>query len=309
MKALYYDKGLKYIEDYEIPEIGPNESLLKILISAICNTDKEVLKGYRPDFKGVLGHEFVGLVVKSNDEGLVGERVVGEINENCGTCLYCKTGRPSHCENRKVVGMNNHDGSFAQYLKMRTDLLHVVAEEIPTEVAVFTEPLAAALEILDQVHIQPSTNVAVLGDGRLSFMIAQVIALTGADLTVVGRHDEKLKSFKAFAKTRKGTDETFEIVIDATGSPRGLIDAKKLVRKKGTIVIKSTYASNIDINMSEFVVDEITIVGSRCGPFEPALQLLRKNLIKFPKIDLYELEDFDQAFDSREFKAGFKITD
>lgn len=309
MKALYYDKGLKYIEDYEIPEVGPNESLLKILISAICNTDKEVLKGYRPDFKGVLGHEFVGLVVKSNDEGLVGERVVGEINENCGTCLYCKTGRPSHCENRKVVGMNNHDGSFAQYLKMRTDLLHVVAEEIPTEVAVFTEPLAAALEILDQVHIQPSTNVAVLGDGRLSFMIAQVIALTGADLTVVGRYDEKLKSFEAFAKTRKETDETFEIVIDATGSPRGLIDAKKLVRKKGTIVIKSTYAGNIDINMSEFVVDEITIVGSRCGPFEPALQLLRKNLIKFPKIDLYELEDFEQAFDSQEFKAGFKITD
>lgn len=284
MKTLYYDKGLKYIEDYPIPEIGENESLIKILISGICNTDKEVIKGYRPDFKGVLGHEFVGQVVKSSDEGLVGKRVVGEINENCGECIYCKTNRLSHCETRKVIGMTNQDGCFAQYLKMRTDLLHIVPEDIPSEIAVFTEPLAAAIEILDQVHIKPSTNIAILGDGRLSFMIAQVVALTGVELTVIGRHEDKLKEFESFAKTTTKTEETFEIVIDATGSPTGLIDGAKRVRKKGTIVIKSTYAGKIDINMSEFVVNEITLIGSRCGPFKPALKLLKAKLISFPQL-------------------------
>ena len=247
-----------------ITEIGPNESLVKILISSICNTDKEVLKGYRLILRES-GHEFVGEVVQSNDKTLLAS-VVGEINENCGECLYCKTLRPSHCDNRKVVGMNNHDGAFAEYMKMRTDLLHLVPDEVATEVAVFTEPLAAALEILDQVHIQPSTNVAILGDGRLSFMIGQVVSLTGADFTVIGRHEDKLKAFEPFAKTSKKTDQTFEIVIDATGSPTGLEDARKLVRKKGTIVIKSTYAGSIDINMSDFVVNEITLGGSRCGP-------------------------------------------
>ncbi|NLJ89290.1 MAG: alcohol dehydrogenase catalytic domain-containing protein [Clostridiales bacterium] len=308
MKALYYDKGLSYVEDYKLPELGPNESLIKVLISSICNTDKEVLRGYRPDFKGILGHEFVGEVVESNNKNLIGKRVVGEINENCGKCLYCITGRPTHCENRKVVGMNNHDGAFAEYMKMRTDLLHLVPEEVPTELAVFTEPLAAALEILDQVHIKPSTSVAILGDGRLSYMIAQVVSLTGADLTVIGRHEDKLKSFAPFAKTTAKTYETFEVVIDATGSPTGLIDAQKIVRKKGIIVIKSTYAGTIDINMSDFVVNEISLIGSRCGPFEPALQLLRRGLINFPEIDLYDLKDYEKAFNSRAFKAGFRVT-
>lgn len=307
MKALYYDGKLNYVEDYDQPKLGENESLIKVLISGICNTDKEILKGYRPDFKGVLGHEFVGEVLESNDQSLIGKRVVGEINENCGQCLYCSTGRPTHCQNRKVLGMSGNHGSFAEYFKMRTDLLHVVPDELPSEVAVFTEPLAAANEILDQVHVKPSTKVAVLGDGRLSFMISQVVSLTGADLTVIGRHEGKLKNFAPFAKTTKETEETFEIVIDATGSPTGLVDAKKLVRKKGTIVIKSTYAGKIDINMSDFVVDEISIIGSRCGPFQPALKLLKRNLIKLPDIELYELKDYEKAFNSPAFKAGFKF--
>lgn len=308
MKALYYDKGkLNYIEDYDKPKLGQNESLIKVLISSICNTDKEILKGYRPDFKGVLGHEFVGEVLQSNDQSLIGHRVVGEINENCGHCLYCKTGRPTHCENRKVLGISGNNGSFAEYLKMPTDLLHIIPDELPSEVAVFTEPLAAAIEILDQVHFKPSTNVAVLGDGRLSFMISQVVSLTGVDLTVIGRHDEKLKDFAPFAKTTKSTKESFEIVIDATGSPTGLIDAQRLVRKRGTIVIKSTYSGKIDINMSDFVVNEISITGSRCGPFEPALKLLKGELIQLPEIELYELKDYEKAFSSRAFKVGFKI--
>lgn len=307
MKALYYDKALSYTEDYEKPLPGPGESLVKVQISSICNTDKEILKGYRPDFKGILGHEFVGEVLESDNHSLIGKRVVGEINETCGECIYCKTGRGSHCINRKVIGISGKDGCFAEYIAINTELLHVVPEEIPSEIAVFTEPLAASLEILEQAHILPSTNVAVIGDGRLAYMIAQAVALTGADLTVIGRHEEKLATFAPFANVLTATDQTFEVVIDATGSPTGLLTAQKLVRKKGLIVIKSTYAGLLEIDMSYFVVNEITIKGSRCGPFKPALQLLKRGLIHFPAIDLYELKDYEKAFQSRAFKSGFII--
>jgi len=307
MKALYYDKSLQYMEDYPKPKPDPGESLVQIIISAICNTDKEILKGYRPDFRGILGHEFVGRVLESDEPSLIHQRVVGEINENCGHCIYCKTGRPTHCENRKVVGISGKDGSFAQYITMKNVLLHIVPKEVTSEVAIFTEPLAAALEIVEQVHIKPSTSVAIIGDGRLAYMIAQVISLTGADLTIIGRHEEKLNLFKPFAKIRTKTDESYEIVIDASGSPTGILTAQKIVRKKGTIVIKTTYAGKVEINMSDFVVNEITIKGSRCGPFEPALQLLKLGLINFPPIDLYELEHYEKAFKSREFKVGFRF--
>ncbi|WP_313128929.1 MDR/zinc-dependent alcohol dehydrogenase-like family protein [Anaerocolumna sp.] len=307
MKALYYKDKAQYLEDYPIPVPGPNESLVKILISAICNTDKEVLKGYKPDFTGVLGHEFVGEVVESNKKELVGKRVVGELNEGCGECIYCRTGREKHCLSRKVIGMAGKDGCFAEYMTIRSDLLHVVPDEIPTEIAIFTEPLAAALEIMEQAHIQPSKNVVVIGDGRLAFMIAQVVSLSGADLTVIGRHEDKLKQFSSFAKTTTKTDETYEIVIDATGSPAGILSAQKLVRNKGLIVIKSTYAGKVEIDMSSFVVNEITIKGSRCGPFEPAMQLLQRGLVTLPAIELYDLKDYEKALQSKAFKAGFKF--
>ncbi|MDR7856794.1 alcohol dehydrogenase catalytic domain-containing protein [Tissierella sp.] len=307
MKALYYDKSLQYVENYPKPSPKSGESLVEIIVSAICNTDKEILKGYRPDFKGILGHEFVGKVLESDDPSLIGHRVVGEINENCGHCIYCKTGRPTHCENRKVVGISGKDGCFAQYITIRNELLHIVPKEVPSEVAIFTEPLAAALEILEQVHIKPSTSVGIIGDGRLAYMIAQVVSLTGANLTIIGKHEEKLNLFKSFAKVRTNTEESYEIVIDASGSPSGILTAQKIVRKKGTIVIKTTYAGKVEIDMSDFVVNEITIKGSRCGPFEPALQLLKLGLIQFPPIDLYELEDYEKAFESREFKVGFRF--
>lgn len=307
MKALYYDKSLQYMENYPKPSPGTGESLVEIIVSAICNTDKEILKGYRPDFKGILGHEFVGKVLESDDPSLIGERVVGEINENCGHCIYCKTGRPTHCENRKVVGISGKDGCFAQYITIKNQLLHIVPKEVPSEVAIFTEPLAAALEILEQVHIKPSTSVGIIGDGRLAYMIAQVVSLTGANLTIIGKHEEKLNLFNSFAKVTTKAEESYEIVIDASGSPSGLLTAQKIVRKKGTIVIKTTYAGKIQIDMSDFVVNEITIKGSRCGPFEPALQLLKLGLIEFPPIDLYELEDYEKAFESRGFKVGFRF--
>lgn len=307
MKALYYDKTVQYLEDYKKPVPAFEESLVKILISAVCNTDKEIIKGYKPDFHGVLGHEFVGRVVESGNPGLIGKRVVGEINAGCGECIYCRTGRQNHCLNRKVIGITDKDGCFAEYMTIRTELLHVVPDEIPTETAVFTEPLAAALEILEQAHIKPSLNVAVIGDGRLAYMIAQVIALTGADLTVIGRHEEKLDNFRPFAKAVTDTRDTFEVVIDAAGSPSGILSAMGFVRKKGVIVCKSTYAGSVTLDMSYFVVNEITILGSRCGPFEPALQLLKRGLITLPPVELYELKDYDKAFESKAFKAGFQF--
>lgn len=308
MKALYFNKEAMFIENYEKPIPDSKESLVKIVLCAICNTDKEILKGYKPDFSGILGHEFVGIVEDSNNLDLIGKRVVGELNAGCGDCLYCSSGREKHCINRKVIGITKKDGCFAEYMTIDTNLLHVVPDEIPTDIAIFTEPLAAALEIMDSVHIKPSQSVAVIGDGRLAYMIAQVVSLTGADLTVVGRHEDKLENFRTFAKVALDTDETYEVVIDATGSPTGILTASRLVRKKGIIVLKSTYAGEVQIDMSYFVVNEITIMGSRCGPFEPALQLLKRGLVTLPPIQVYDLKDYKNAFDSKEFKAGFRLS-
>ncbi len=308
MKALYYDGAkLNYVEDYKIPEPKENESLIKIKYAGICNTDKEILKGYKPDFKGILGHEFVGVVEKSKDKSLLGKRVVADINRGCGNCIYCNTNREKHCLTREVIGIDNHDGVFAQYLVWDNRLLHIIPDSLDDREALFTEPLAAAVEILDRVHIKPSTKVAVIGDGRLSFMISQVIALTGADLTVIGKHEEKLNPFKSFAKTTTDVNDTYELVVEATGNPTGFDTAKKITRKQGTIVVKSTYASNIEIDLSYFVVNEITIKGSRCGPFEPALSLLEKKYVSFPEIEFFELSEYEKAFKSKAFKIGFKI--
>ena len=234
--------------------------------------------------------------------------MVGELNAACGKCVYCRTGRPTHCSQRRVLGMTDKDGCFAEYMTIDTALLHEVPETLPDEVAVFTEPLAAALEILTQVHVSPDKNAAVLGDGRLALMTAQVLALTGVDLTVIGRHEEKLEAFRPFAKvTRQGEKEGYEYVVECTGSPTGLPTALELVRKKGTVILKSTYAGNLNINMSQVAVNEITITGSRCGPFEPALKLLKEGKVKLPQIELHELCDFEAAFASKAFKAGFRL--
>ena len=255
-----------------------------------------------------MGHEFVGKVITSSDPSLVGKRVVGELNEECGHCIYCKTGRPHHCSNRRVIGLSGRDGCFAEYMTIATRLLHVVPDSLPTQIAIFTEPLAAALEILNQVHVRPDLNAAVIGDGRLALFVAQALALNGIDLTVIGRHPEKLENFSHFARTvTQGEKEGYELVVDATGSPSGLADAMNYVRKKGTIVIKSTYAGNASINMSQAVVNELTIVGSRCGPFEPALKLLETGRVQLPPIQLYDLKDFREAFSSPAFKAGFSF--
>lgn len=308
MKALYYDgEKAVYLENYKKPTPEPGHSLIRVLVSAICNTDREVLRGYRPNFRGILGHEFVGIVEESDDESLVGKRVVGELNEGCGDCIYCRSGREKHCLTRKVIGMEGLDGTFAEYFVLANHLIHVVPDTLATEKAIFVEPLAAALEIPQQLHIKPSDNVAIIGDGRLALMIAQVVALHGVPLTIIGKHPDKLKLFEQIAKTSREEGETFEVVIDATGSPSGIRLAKELVRKRGTIVMKSTYAGTVELDLSYFVVNEITIMGSRCGPFEPALELLNKGLVNLPEISLWDLADYEKAFASHAFKSGFQF--
>lgn len=309
MKVLYFDgEKAVYREDYDKPIPTPGHSLIRVLMAAICNTDREVMRGYRPDFRGVLGHEFVGVVEDSDDPALIGKRVVGELNEGCGTCIYCKSGREKHCLTRKVIGMEGLDGTFAEYFVLANHLIHEVPEDLPTEKAIYTEPLAAALEIPSQVHLSPEKNVAIIGDGRLALMIAQVVSLHGVDLTIIGRHEEKLRLFEHLGNTKYHEGDTFEVVIDATGSPSGIELAKNIVRKRGTIVLKSTYAGTTNIDLSYFVVNEITITGSRCGPFEPALNLLQRGLVDLPEIALYTLSDYEKAFASKAFKTGFLIS-
>ena len=308
MRGLYYD-GSKavYREDLEKPVPDKGRSLIKILLSAVCSTDKEVAKGYRPDFRGIMGHEFVGIVEESDDESLIGKRVVGEINEVCHECLYCKTGRPHHCSHRTTPGLSK-DGCFAEYMILKTENLHVVPDNLPNEVAVFTEPLAAAFEILEQIQITKDMPVGVLGDGRLALCIANVMHLAGADVTVIGKHPDKLKNFEKIAKTTtEYENEAYEVVVEATGSPQGIGIAINLVRKMGTIVLKSTYAENASINLSMIPVNEITVVGSRCGPFIPALNALSNGTIVLPPIEKYDVKDFEKAFKSPAFKAGFEF--
>ena len=304
MRAVVFD-GQKAVWQPQrpLPEPQPGESLLKILLAGVCNTDKEILRGYRPDFQGVMGHEFVARVVRSDQPELTGRRVCGEINLVCHHCLYCRSGRPHHCSNRRVPGISGKDGCFAEYMTLPTELLHVVPDSLADEQAVYCEPLAAALEIPEQHHIRPSQELAVLGDGRLAFMVAQVLALSGAPVTVIGRHQDKLERFAPFARTLLQAEGTYEVVVDATGQPAGLTTAIALTRSGGRLIVKSTYADLSQIDMSEIVVREIQIDGSRCGPFEPALRLLEKGWVSLPEVERYQPEAFAAAFSSRAFKA------
>ncbi len=283
MRALLLDRKLKLAEDYPTPEPPPGEALIRVKLAGICNTDLELAKGYM-QFRGVPGHEFIGVVEQApGAEEWEGRRVVGDINAACDNCPTCKAGRPTHCPNRTTLGIAGRDGAFAEYLTLPIRYLHPVLDSLPDEIAVFTEPLAAACEILQQVHVRPTDRVIVLGDGKLGLLCAQVLALTGCHLTVVGHHREKLDIL-----TRQGiltaleetlVDQDADIVVEATGHPGGYTAARRLVRPRGTVVLKSTYHGPLDADLTMAVVDEVTLVGSRCGPFAPALRLLERGLV------------------------------
>jgi len=261
-----------------LPPLG--EALIRVLKAGICNTDIELTRGYYP-YTGVLGHEFVGVV--ESEGQWKGRRVCGEINAACGQCEQCWGGRRTHCENRTVLGIRNRAGVFAEYLTLPFENLHAVPDSVSDDEAAFTEPLAAALEITQQIGIHSSDTVMVIGDGKLGLLCAQVLALTGSNLLVLGRHQSKLDILAARGIRAILVDDApparVDIVVECTGSPAGFDLARKFLRPRGTLVLKSTYAGSLTVNMSRIVVDEITIVGSRCGPFAPALDLLARKLV------------------------------
>ena len=276
MRALWLENNEISLRDVSQPH-KPDEALIKIRKAGICSTDLELVKGYYP-YTGILGHEFVGDVIEADDASWIGQRVVGEINVVCNQCEQCLNGRPTHCENRTVLGIVNRDGTFAEYTTLPLANLHRVPASVPDEMAVFTEPLAAALEIQQQVQIKPTDRVLLVGAGRLGQLIAQTLALTGCDLRVVARHTHQQSLLKArgirIIAEAEIQPRTWDVVVEATGSPGGFSLARQAIRPRGTLVLKSTYKGNLDINFSSIVVDEINIVGSRCGPFEPALRLM-----------------------------------
>ncbi len=301
MQAVWLEEN--HISLREIPEPAkPHEALIRIRKAGICSTDLELVKGYYP-YTGVLGHEFVGEIVDAPEPGWIGGRVVGEINATCGKCEACLNGRPTHCENRTVLGIANRDGVFAEYTTLPLANLHRVPESVPDEAAVFTEPLAAALEIQTQIQIKPTDRVLLIGAGRLGQLIAQTLVLTGCDLYVVAHHEHIRNILQARGIRVTAEDEIqprkWDIVIEATGSPDGFNLAQRAIRPRGTLVMKSTYKGEMNINFSSIVVDEITIIGSRCGPFEPALRLLEKREVD-PTVlisSAFKLDDAIQAFE------------
>ena len=281
MRALYLDKTLTLREDYAAPTPPPGEALVRVRLTGVCNTDLELVRGYM-SFRGVPGHEFVGEVVRCDSAPeWIGQRVVGEINAACGQCETCRAGRPTHCPHRTTLGIAGRDGAFAEYLCLPSVNLHRVPEGVPDEAAVFVEPLAAACEITQAIHIRPTDHVVVLGDGKLGLLCAQVLQLTGCDLLVLGHHEESLGILaKRGIQTKQDLTGLFDIVVEATGTPEGFATARQLVRPRGTLVLKSTYHGAVDANLTLVVVDEVTLVGSRCGPVEPALRLLAQNLVE-----------------------------
>jgi threonine dehydrogenase-like Zn-dependent dehydrogenase len=281
MFALLAGPTPRIATDYPLPNPGPGEALVHVDLAGICSTDLELIRGYK-GFKGVLGHEFVGTVVESDDTLWIGQRVVGEINIGCGRCDFCRQNTPSQCIARRAVGILGWDGAFAEYLRLPVANLHPVPEGMPDEVAVFAEPTAAALQVASLVHLRPEDRVAVLGDGKLGLLVAQALAIGGADVTVIGRHGRNLDlaaSWGLGARAMPGEGD-FDVVVECTGNSVGLSDALAAVRPRGTIVLKSTYHGPAEVDLTRVVVDEIRLVGSRCGPFMPALRLLHRGSIR-----------------------------
>jgi len=277
MRAIWLEgRKIRLRDDVPVPEPPPGEALVRVHQAGICNTDLELVRGYYP-YAGILGHEFVG-TVQQGPEPLRGRRVVGEINAVCGRCSACRAGRRTHCERRTVLGIVGRHGAFADYLTLPVENLHAVPDDVSTDAATFTEPLAAALEIQEQVSIGPRDRVLVVGDGKLGQLVAQTLALTGCALLVVGRHDAKLSLLAARGIETGRADRAprgeFDVAVECTGNPEGFAVAQRAVRPRGTVVLKSTYAGALALDASAVVVQELTLVGSRCGPFAPALRLL-----------------------------------
>lgn len=317
MRALVFNNKLELKQNFEKPTPKENEALIKVKLVGICNTDYEITKGYM-GYNGILGHEFVGVVEEINgeDKSLLGKRVVGEINLGCKNCDYCAKGLERHCPNRQTLGIFNKDGCFADYVTLPLSNLLEVNEKINDETAVFVEPLAAALEILEQLHIKPYEKVCVLGDGKLGLITALALNASNVDVTLVGKHQNKLDIAKEqnvktvlLENLKQEDNKSFDVVVEATGRVSGFETSLSLVKPRGVLVLKSTIATGKELNLAPIVIDEITVLGSRCGQFAPALRLMEKNVIDFSKLVSAKLS-FDDAvlgFEKNKEKNTIKI--
>jgi threonine dehydrogenase-like Zn-dependent dehydrogenase len=283
MRGLVLHQNLQLSQNLPVPAPNHQEARIRVIQAGICSTDLQLLKGYMA-FQGVLGHEFVGMVEDAPDTLLIGKRVVGEINAACRTCETCINGRPTHCPHRTTLGIQGRDGAFADYLTLPVENLFIVPASMTDDQAVFVEPLAAACEITQLVAIRPTDRVVVIGDGKLGILCAQVLGLSGCAVTLLGRHSDNYPwlpdlGIRVVSHARdipRGVD----IIVEATGSSEGLSMATHLVRPRGTIVLKSTYHGDISLNMAEFVIQELSLLGSRCGPFAPAIRFLETGHIR-----------------------------
>ncbi|MFO7727577.1 MAG: alcohol dehydrogenase catalytic domain-containing protein [Desulfonatronovibrio sp.] len=288
MQAMTFDKELRLVRDWPVPQIKPGWALIRVEMAGICKTDLEIIKGYM-GYTGVLGHEFLGHVESCDDPAWLGRRVVGEINAACGNCEWCARGLGRHCPARTTLGIVNHDGCMAEYCALPIENLQVVEPDISNEQAILTEPLAAACEILEQLSLTGKERVMVLGDGRLGILCAWALATVAPEVTLVGHHQSKLETARWRGITTslrgEGISPGADLVVDATGSGKGIAQAMELCRPRGTIVLKSTVALQGEINLAPLVINELTVIGSRCGLFSDALDMMRA----FPDMPLARL--------------------
>jgi len=312
VKAVNFD-GQKIIIDENYPDLTSDEALIRVDLAGICGTDLEILEGYMK-YQGILGHEFVGTVEKSQNPDLIGKRVVGEINVGCGVCDSCVTGMERHCSHRTVLGILKRNGTFAEFLSLPEKNLHVIPDSVTNEQAVFVEPLAAAFEIKEQIKLESQWSVAVVGDGRLAHLILQVIKLSCPNIVCFGRHRSKLESLEKLGiKTKIGIDsldeQSFDLVVEATGSNSGFVDTMKLVRPRGTVILKSTIASRENLDLTPTVVNEITLIGSRCGLFKPAIDSLATGIITVNDMvdSTFPLEKFHEAIEHAKKPDTLKV--
>jgi threonine dehydrogenase-like Zn-dependent dehydrogenase len=311
MRALVVDPTLRFAADHPDPAIVPGESIVRVSLAGICGTDIEITRGYMA-YRGVPGHEFVGRVVESSNPDLRGKRVVGEINAACGRCSFCRADMGRHCPDRTVLGILGRDGAFADYLRLPDRNLLALPDSIPDEVAVFTEPFAAAHELFEQVRLAPKDSILVLGDGRLGAMVAMAMAGRGYKPLLAGHHPEKLKRLSSLGirvRMEREVADRFDCVVDCTGHGAGFLRAIELVRPRGTIVLKSTAAAGASLNLAPVVINEITVVGSRCGRFAPALEAMeRGGFDPRPLIDaVFPLEDGVAAMAAAALPSNFKV--
>jgi threonine dehydrogenase-like Zn-dependent dehydrogenase len=315
MKALFFDGKLDYREDIQTPRRRPDEALIKVTLAGICRTDQEITRGYM-GFTGIPGHEFVGVVEDDRYPELNGKRIVGEINCPCGKCATCQKGLGNHCPTRTVLGITKRHGVFAEYTMLPKSNLHEIPDSLSDEEAVFVEPLAAAIQVTTQVPISTDTEVVILGAGKLGLLIAQVIGRISQRTTLIGKHPSKLRlindvdiNLKTLKEFSKGAKKKVQLVVECTGSPAGVKLAKEIVSPRGTIVLKSTSARSTSFNFSHLVVDEVTIIGSRCGPFPSAIQMLNRGEVSVrPLISAtFHLKDGTKAFREAQKKNSAKV--